>query len=95
MNAENAHYAGMMKKKLQYTIRDVSERTDARLREVAAEYGTSLNKTALAALNRGLGVAEAEVEHDDLDHLIGTWVHDEECDAALADMDHIDAEVWE
>lgn len=95
MHAENAHYAGMMKKKLQYTIRDVSERTDARLREVAAEYGTSLNKTALAALSRGLGVAEAQVEHHDLDHLIGTWVHDEECDAALADMDHVDAEVWE
>ncbi len=81
-------------KKLQYTIRQIPERTDARLRETAAEYGTSLNQAALAALMRGLGMEAEAVEHHDLDTLIGSWVRDPACDQALADMDKIDAELW-
>lgn len=85
----------MKPKKVQYTIRNVPERTDALLRETAAEYGTSLNEAALAALMRGVGAAGTDtVEHHDLDALIGTWIQDPACDRALADMDKIDAEMW-
>jgi len=83
-----------MKKHIQYTIRNVPERTDRMLREAAVEYGTSLNNAALSALNRGLGVESEIVVHHDLDDLIGTWVQDAECDRALADMDRIDPELW-
>jgi len=84
----------MKPKKLQYTIRNVPERTDTLLRETAAEYGTSLNEAALAALTRGVGAAADAVEYHDLDALVGSWVHDSDCERALADMDKIDAELW-
>jgi len=84
----------MKPRKPQYTIRNVPERTDALLRETAAEYGTSLNEAALAALMRGVGAGADAVEHHDLDALIGSWVQDPDCDRALADMDRIDAEMW-
>ena len=83
-----------MKKRVQYTIRNVPERTDALLREAAVEYGTSLNQAALSALNRGLGTDSEAVVHHDLDDLIGTWVQDSECDRALAEMDRVDPELW-
>ena len=85
----------MKSKRLQYTLRNVPERTDAILRETAAEYGTSLNETALAALMRGLGTGAADtVAYHDLDALIGSWVQDPDCDRALADMDKVDPELW-
>ena len=84
----------MSRKRIQYTIRNVPERTDALLREAASEYGTSLNETALAALQRGIGIGSEPVEHHDLDELIGSWVHDEACDKALDEMDRIDPELW-
>ena len=79
---------------MQYTLRNVPKRTDALLREMAAEYGTSLNATALAALMRGLGAEADAVEHHDLDALIGSWVADPACDHALADMDKVDTDMW-
>ena len=95
MPALHAYRAYIMKaNKRQYTIRNVPERTDARLREAAAEYGTSLNGAALAALRRGVGAEADAVEHHDLDALIGSWVQDPACDRALADMDKVDAELW-
>lgn len=84
----------MKAKKCQYTIRNIPERTDVRLRETAVEYGVSLNEAVIAALTRGLGVEADAVEHHDLDALIGSWVQDPACDRALADMDKIDKELW-
>lgn len=95
MQALPAYDAGRMKeRRIQYTIRNVPARTDALLREAASEYGKSLNETALAALQRGLGSGTHPVEHHDLDELIGSWAHDAACDAALRDMDRIDPELW-
>ncbi len=85
----------MMKKRhIQYTIRNIPERTDQLIREAAVEYGASLNETALAALQRGLGADAEVVEYHDLDDLVGSWVHDEACDKALDEMDRIDPELW-
>ncbi len=86
--------ACMKKSKVQYTLRNVPERTDARLREAAAAYGISLNEAALAALLRGLGAEADAVEHHDLEGLIGSWTPDPACDRALADMDKVDPELW-
>jgi len=95
MQAVQAHDAGNMKKaSRQYTIREVPERMDGRLREAAARYGTSLNETALAALSRGLGMEAEPVIYRDLDDLIGTWVQDDGFDKALEAMDRVDAEMW-
>ena len=84
----------MKTKSLQYTIRNVPDRTDRRLREAAVEYGASLNSVTLQALNQGLGLPDEPVMHHDLDDLIGSWVPDSECDKALEEMDRIDPELW-
>ncbi len=78
----------------QYTLRHVPEHIDRTLREVSAQYGTSMNQAALEALSRGLGVAEPPVEHHDLDDLIGTWVQDASFDKAVKSMRRIDPGIW-
>ncbi|MCC5848000.1 MAG: hypothetical protein JJU29_07885 [Verrucomicrobia bacterium] len=72
-------------KKIQYTIRGVSEQTDRLLREKAALYGGSLNETALKYLDEGVGLKEERVFHD-LDVYAGTWVADPACDEVLENM---------
>jgi len=93
--ALHAYCAGTMEKKpVQYTIRNVPERTNQLLRAAAVEHGKSLNETAVTALQRGLGADAEVVEHHDLDELIGSWVRDDACDKALDEMDRIDPELW-
>jgi len=84
----------MKKKPLQYTVRNISDRMDMRLREAAAEYGVSLNRAALSALSRGLGMEAEPIVHHDLDDIIGTWVQDDEFDKAMDEMDRVDPEMW-
>ena len=78
----------------QYTIRKVPASVDRLLRERARTEGKSLNETAIEALQAGLGLSEDPVEFDDLDDLIGTWLHDPDTDQALADQDLVDPELW-
>jgi hypothetical protein len=95
VQAPYAYHAGTMKtKSLQYTIRNVPDRTDRRLREAAIEHGASLNSVTLQALSQGLGLSDKSVVHHDLDDLIGSWVLDNEFDKALEEMDRIDPELW-
>ena len=83
-----------MEKRHQYTLRGVTERTNLVLRETAVQQDKSLNEAALAALEKGLGLAAQPVRHHDLDELSGTWVKDPAFDKALRDMDRIDPELW-
>ena len=78
----------------QYTIRRVPARLDRELRRQAREEQRSLNEMALRALERGLGLAEEERRHHDLDDLAGTWVDDPEFDQAIEAMDQVDPELW-
>lgn len=78
----------------QYTIRHVPEHVDRKLREVSAQYGTSMNQTTLEALSRGLGVTQQPAEHHDLDDLIGTWVKDPAFDKAVKSIRRIDPGMW-
>lgn len=84
----------MSGKPIQYTIRNVSERADQRLREQAATYGKSINQAALDALEKGLELAPEQVIHHDLDDLIGSWVEDKEFDRAVKAMRKIDRKLW-
>lgn len=96
MQATTAYNACMKKhnpKTSQYTLRNVPERTDAVLREKAAEYGASLNETALRILNRGLGLEGAQ-RHADFDAYAGSWVEDEACDRVIQDFQTVDEEMW-
>ncbi len=78
----------------QYTLRNVPPRVDQRIREVAEQYGSSLNQAALEALSRGLGLETEPVIHHDLDDLAGTWVADPAFDQAMKDMDRVDKDLW-
>ena len=81
-------------RKIQYTVRQIPEQVDQKLREVAATYGHSLNEEAIAAMARGLGLGDAPMVHHDLDDLAGTWDRDPAFEKALADMNKIDEELW-
>ncbi len=78
----------------QYTIRNVPESVDRRLREEARRQGKSLNQIAVDVLRRGLGLSEEVPRYDDLDDLAGTWVADPAVDRALEEQDRIEPELW-
>ena len=94
MQALVSYNAGIMKKGIQYTIRNVSQKIDDALRKHAVRESTSLNTVALEALEAGAGIDEKSVRHHDLDALAGTWVKDDACDKALAAFDAIDEDLW-
>ncbi|MGD0309771.1 MAG: antitoxin [Acidobacteriota bacterium] len=79
---------------IQYTIRGVSQRLDARIRERASRERKSLNQTVLDVLKTGAGLAEEVTRYKDLDDLAGTWVHDSEFDKAIEEMHRVDPELW-
>jgi hypothetical protein len=79
----------------QMTLRQIPEKVKRRLREVAREEDKSLNRVALEALEKGLGIADEPVEYHDLDVLAGTWIEDEEFDQVIEELDRVDAGLWE
>lgn len=79
---------------IQYTIRQVPAKVDRSLRQRSQQAGQSLNEAAIAALTRGLGLADDRPRHHDLDHLAGTWEEDPAFDAAIAAQDQVDPLLW-
>lgn len=88
-----SYFAYALKKRVQYTIRGVSPRTDGVLREMAEEQGASLNTIALSLLDAATGGGEAGRFHD-LDALAGTWVEDPACDEVLRTFEKVDHGMW-
>jgi hypothetical protein len=87
----------MQKKfKTQYTIRDIPESTDSRLRETAALEEISLNQAALQALQRGLGTCDHSVRYRSLDSLLHKkdQVDHASWRSTLAEMDRVNPEDW-
>ena len=78
----------------QMTLRNIPEKANRKLRDVARREGKSLNRVTLEALERGLGIADEQVEYHDLDDLAGTWVEDPEFDRVIGEMDRGDPELW-
>ncbi len=79
---------------MQYTIRGVPSAVDLALRERARTEGKSLNEAVLDALAEASGAARAPRNRRDLSDVAGTWKPDKAVDAALADQDRIDEELW-
>ena len=79
---------------MQYTIRNIPQTLDRALRDRARVEGKSLNQVTLQALARGAGFSGSGVRFRELDDLAGSWKEDPEFDAALADQDRIDSELW-
>lgn len=95
MQALFEYSAGMKKKqKIQYTIRQVPEEVDRKLREQAVREGASLNYIALDALASSAGVKDSPVEFHDLDVLAGTWVEDNAFDEAMKAFERVDEDLW-
>jgi hypothetical protein len=80
--------------KIQYTIRGIPARLDARIRERALKEGRPLNEIVVEALKAGVGLSGSPVRYTDLDDLAGTWINDPEFDRAIQEMDRVDPELW-
>jgi hypothetical protein len=79
---------------MQYTIRGIPESIDAAVRERAKAEGKSLNEVAVEALADGLGLGEGDLVRRDLSDVAGTWKRDSAIEAALADQDRVDEDLW-
>lgn len=84
----------------QLTVRGFGDDLGSALRRLAARERISMNQAVLRLLRRGAGLADgtepAERVGSSLDHLIGSWTHEEadELDAALNAFKTIDADAW-
>ncbi len=84
------------RQKTQYTVRDVPEVLDQRLREEAASEGISLNQAALKVMERGLGLADSPARRRNLGGLVkATDTLDRAgWDKALRSMDQVNPADW-
>jgi len=81
--------------KKQYTIRNIPRSVDQALRKKAQIQQKSLNAVILDLLFKEAGVSPEPRTHEDLDHLIGSWVHDPTTEKALVEQRKIDPKDWE
>ena len=84
----------MRQKAHQYTIRGVPPSLHRALQQKAQARGVSLNALVVAALEAEAGVGAVAKRYADLDDLIGTWVHDDAVDRALAEQRQVDPKDW-
>ena len=84
------------KSTVQYTVRDVPEDVDCRLRESATLEGVSLNQAALRALQRGLGTEREPVRYRHLRQMLAEKpkVSRKAWRAVLEEMDTTNPEDW-
>ena len=79
---------------MQYTIRGVPVAVDHALRERARVAGKSLNEAAVDALAEGSGMTGSRRKRRDLADIAKTWKADKAVEAALADQDRVDKDLW-
>jgi plasmid stability protein len=79
---------------MQYTIRGIPEAVDRALRERARAAGKSLNEAAVDALSESSGLTGAPRKRRDFGDIAGTWKPDRAVDAALAEQDRVDEDLW-
>jgi len=79
---------------MQYTIRGIPAVVDSMLRARARRAGKSLNEAKLDALTEGAGLAGAPRKRRDLGDIAQTWKGDKAVEAALADQDRVDEDLW-
>jgi len=79
---------------MQYTIRGIPPALDDALRERARASGKSLNEAAVDALVEGTGLTVHGKRRRNLSDISGTWKADKAVEAALADQDTVDKDIW-
>jgi plasmid stability protein len=81
----------------QLTLRQIPEEVENELRHRASQNGASLNHTAIAALQEGLGLTPPGRQRRDLSRFAGKWtvVEADEFDRDVQAFGQIDAELWE
>ena len=79
---------------MQYTIRGIPAAVDNALRERARAAGKSLNEAAVDALAEGSGMTGSRRKRRDLADIAKTWKADKAVEAALADQDRVDEDLW-
>jgi hypothetical protein len=86
----------MKKHGAQYTVRDVPDVVDARLREEAAKEQISLNQAALKVMERGLGLADGPVRRRSLRGLVKATDSLDRAgwEKALRSMDQVNPTDW-
>ncbi len=80
----------------QLTLRQIPAEVENELRQVAGQNGASLNHTAIAALQKGLGLAPPARRRRDLSRFAGKWTAEEaaEFEQHVQAFSHIDEELW-
>lgn len=87
------------RRKIVYTVRDIPESSDCRIREVAEAEGVSLNTATLRTIERGLGGEGEHVRRRDVRSILdqfGTLPPEDarEWRERLAEMDVVDPGEW-
>jgi hypothetical protein len=80
---------------MRYSIRNVPDHLDAALRRLAKEQGKSLSQATVEALARGIGLGDQRIRRRDLSYMTENWEEDPVFDAAIADQDKVDGEMWQ
>lgn len=77
------------------TVRNLPQEVARALEDVKRRRGLSLNQTVIELLGQGLGVSELRPSNG-LARLAGTWSKADlvEFEAAIADTERIDDEMW-
>ena len=75
------------------TLGSIPKELDDALRSRAESQGKTIDQVAIEALYDALGLSNAARKRD-LREFAGSWVNDDAVDAALADQDRIDPELW-
>lgn len=80
----------------QLTLREIHPELEREIRRIAAERGTSINKTVKALLAEALGVQHSSHKRRDLSEFSGSWSEQEAAafDSAMQVFERIDDEVW-
>jgi hypothetical protein len=86
--------AGPWRERLRYTIRGIPAPVDAAIRRRARAAGKSLNETIIEALAEGVGLTGAPRKRRDLGQFAGSWRGNKDVEAALAEQDRVDEELW-
>jgi hypothetical protein len=85
--------APLRDRSVQLTVRGVPASVAVTFKRKALREDKSLNGILIEALCKEAG-AGAELVHDDLDFLVGTWDADPEFDAARRAQHQIDQSLW-
>jgi hypothetical protein len=81
----------------QITLRQIPKELETRLRAMAQDSHTSLNKTIIAILLKAMGLSSGGRKKRNLDDLSGSWNSSEaeEFEKNTAVFERIDPEIWQ